>query len=255
GVAGKAQKIGTAPAADCGDADASVNPLWIGRDRQNPVTDSPTKTTLFMPVTVDVPNVAAFPFCTTGPDARARFNSDQKTEFTYAAKATNKKNVRTGTIKKLKLTAPLTHEIPLGVAGATVVYKYDPTVLTMTGPCVASVAKNGSNTCSYNNTTGTITLTSTENFVIKKDKPIISPSITLTFDYVNNTGAPTTTNITYDSSATTITIGPASVFVKLLSDDDQRALLGLPACGTIVGVTETCPDANDGYPIIALSLP
>ncbi|MFM8531860.1 MAG: hypothetical protein ACKOD2_19715, partial [Ilumatobacteraceae bacterium] len=76
GVAGKAQKIGTAPAADCGSGVAQANPLWTGRDRQNPVTNSPTKTTLFMPVTVDVPLISAsFPFCSTGPDARARFNS------------------------------------------------------------------------------------------------------------------------------------------------------------------------------------
>jgi len=255
GVAGKAQKVGTAPAADCGDADASANPLWTGRDRGAPSAVA-GKTTLYMPVSIDVPALGlSFPYCTTGPDARARFNSDQQTDFTYSYKATNKKGVKTGTIKKLKLTAPLTHEIPLIVSGATVVYKYDPAVLQLTGPCVASVAKVGTNNCSYNNATGTITLVSSDALTVKKDKPIVSPSITVTFNYVNNTGAPTTTNIVYDQSATTIAIGPASVQVKLLSDDDQRTLLGLPACGTISGVTETCPDANDGYPLITLTLP
>lgn len=255
GVAGKAQKVGTAPAADCGDADATVNPLWTGRDRGTPVTAA-GKTTLYMPVSIDVPVLGvSFPYCTTGTDSRARFNSDQQTDFTYSYKATNKKGVKTGTIKKLKLTAPLTHETPLVVSGATVVYKFDPTVLQMTGPCVASVAKTGSNSCSYNNTTGTITLTSTDAITVKKDKPIVSPTVTLTFNYVNNTGAAASTNIYYDESATTITIGPASVQVKLLSDDQQRALLGLPACGTIAGLTETCPDPNDGYPIITLALP
>jgi hypothetical protein len=255
GVVGKAQKIGTAPAADCGVGDASANPLWTGRDRGLPSAIA-DKTTLYMPVSIDVPALGlSFPYCTTGPDARARFNSDQQTDFTYSYKATNKKGVKTGTIKKLKLTAPLTHEIPLVVSGATVVYKYDPTVLQMTGPCVASVAKVGANTCSYNNATGTITLTSTDALTVKKDKPIVSPTVTVTFNYVNNTGAPTTTNITYDQSATTITIGPASVQVKLLSDDDQRTLLDLPACGTIVGLTESCPDPNEGYPLITLTLP
>jgi hypothetical protein len=255
GVAGKAQKVGTAPAADCGDADATANPLWTGRDRGTPSAVA-GKTTLFMPVSIDVAALSlSFPYCTTGTDARARFNSDQQTDFTYSYKAANKKGVKTGTIKKLKLSAPLTHEIPLVVSGATVVYKYDPAVLQMTGPCVASVAKTGTNSCSYNNTTGTITLTSTDAITVKKDKPIISPTVTLTFNYVNNTGAATTTNITYDESATTIAIGPASVQVKLLSDDQQRELLGLPACGTIVGLTETCPDPNQGYPIITLTLP
>lgn len=255
GVAGKAQKVGTAPAADCGLGDAAANPLWTGRDRGTPSAIA-GKTTLYMPVSIDVPALGlSFPYCTTGPDARARFNSDQQTDFTYSYKATNKKGVKTGTIKKLKLTAPLTHEIPLVVSGATVVYKYDPAVLQLTGPCVASVAKVGVNNCSYNNATGTITLTSSDALTVKKDKPIVSPSITVTFNYVNNTGAATTTNITYDQSATTIAIGPASVQVKLLSDDDQRTLLGLPACGTIPTVTETCPDANDGYPLITLTLP
>lgn len=251
GVAGKAQKIGTAPAADCGDPDASVNPLYSGRTRNTPTT-APGLTTLYMPVTIDatVAIGAQFPFCTTGNDSRARFNSDQLTKFSYSAKVANKKGARTGEVKKLKLTAELTHEIPFLVKGAVVKYAFDKTKLQITS-CVASAAKvaGKTNTCTYNNTTGTITLTSNDQLTVKKDKPIVSPTITFTFTQIGAIGS--TTAITYVESATTLQIGPADVDVKLMDDDRQRTLLALPACNPS---TETCPDPNFDYPIVALTL-
>ena len=100
-------------------------------------------------------------------------------------------------------------------------YKFDQTKLqavTTGAPgskiCEVSAAKapGKTNSCTFDNTAGTITVSGNDELLIKVGKPIISPTITVNFTY---TGAPDTTSITLVKSQTHIKVGVTDVDVTV----------------------------------------
>lgn len=244
-AAGKAPKLPTGSGSNCGvltgenapvDPDPAVTPVNPGDGS----TATPATGALFLRTTIVSGPINVGTFCTTDRGAYPKWLTDQMVIFTGATKVKTK--TKTATLKKFKLTAPLSSSIPLNTTGAFIVYKFDQTKLqavsTSTVPgskvCEVSAAKAPGkvNTCTFDNTLGTITVSGNDTLLIKVGKPIISPTITVNFTY---TGAPDTTSITLVKSQTHIKVGATDVDVTVddtadcTVDPDAVAHVGAPS--------------------------
>lgn len=226
-TAGKAPKLTTGTGADCGvltQEDAPVNPDPTVTPIYSADDSTVEANSLFLRVrivaTTDSGVLDIGTFCTTDRNAYPKWLTDQLVSFT--AKTKVKAKTKTATMKSFKLTAPLSSSIPLTTVGSHVVYHFDPSKLQAQGlgtgaaanKCDIAAAKTSGklNTCTFDNTTGTITIDSTDVGLVKPGKPIISPAITVNFTYI---GAPGTAAITLVSSATAIVIGKNQVDVNV----------------------------------------
>ena len=130
-VVGKTPKITTAPGADCDVLTQEDAPLDPATQLTNPATDDAMPATggFFLRVTIFVPALSQNfgTFCTTDRNAYPKWLTDQAVFFTGATKVVYKPktSTRTVTVKKLKLTAPLTSSITLNTVGSFIQYKYD----------------------------------------------------------------------------------------------------------------------------------
>ena len=186
----------------------------------NPADDVPVPPfSLFLRVRVKAGAIDVGTFCTTDRDAYPKWLTDQQVIFTGATKVKTK--TKTATVKKFKLTAPLSSSIPLQTTGSHIVYKFDPSVLQAvttgaagTRSCEVSAAKAAgkSNTCTFDNVAGTITVDGNDVLLVKVGKPIISPTITVNFTY---TGTPGSTSLTLVESKTHIKVGALDVDVNV----------------------------------------
>ena len=92
------------------------------------------------------------------------------------------------------------------------------------------------NACVVNNTTGTITLNSSDSLTIKVGKPIVSATTDIAFSWVNT--PETTSSISLESASTGIQVGTVGVNVDL------------KPFGIVFGLPD---DLNIGAPAVTLS--
>jgi len=244
-TAGKSPKLPTGSGSNCGvlngenppvDPDPAVTPVNPGDGS----TATPATGALFLRTTIVSGPINVGTFCTTDRGAYPKWLTDQMVIFSGATKVKTK--TKTATLKKFKLTAPLSSSIPLNTTGSLIVYKFDQTKLqavTTGAPgskiCEVSAAKapGKTNSCTFDNSAGTITVSGNDTLLIKVGKPIISPTITVNFTY---TGAPDTTSITLVKSQTHIKIGVTDVDVTV--DDTASCNSGLDG---VVGTADDFP--------------
>lgn len=271
-ASGKAPKLPTSPAADCGPL-AAVNQLndislpdlpSIKAPGIDPITG---KFALYEGVTINA-GALSFAYCSTNDDRGPRFLTDNTTIFTSGTKVKFKAAkgltpaVRHATVKKLVLDSPVNSPVPLSTSGSTLVYKFDPTLLQVVSaggvhalPAVGTVSSAGCvvkdaktagkhNVCSVNNTTGTITVTSDDISVVKVGKDIVSPALTVDFDWSPAAATVTSASITFDHADTSITIGSTTVAVTVQPSGINYANAGIPL---------SPPDPNINFPIVTFS--
>ena len=271
-ASGKAPKLPTSPAANCGPL-ATVNQAndislpdvpSIKAPGIDPITG---KFALYEGVTINA-GALTFAYCSTDDNRAPRFLTDNTTIFTSATKVKFKAGsgatpaVRHAVVKKLVLDSPVNSPVPLSTSGSTLVYKFDPTLLqvvsaggvhavpavgtTSSAGCVVKDAKTAGkhNVCSVNNVTGTITVTSDDLTVVKIGKDIISPALTVDFDWSPAAATATSASMWFDHANTSITIGSTTVAVTVQPSGINYLNSGIPLVPA---------DPNINYPIVTFA--
>lgn len=275
-ASGKAPKLPTSPAADCGPLAATNKGNGVALP-DVPSIKAPGivplgqtgegKFALYEGVTINA-GALTFAYCSTNDDRGPRFLTDNTTIFTSGQKVKFKAAkgataaVRHATVKKLVLDSPVNSPVPLSTSGSTVVYKFDPTLLQVVSaggvhalPAVGFVSSAGCavkdaktagkhNVCSVNNVTGTITVTSDDISVVKVGKDIVSPALTVDFDWSPAAATATSASITFDHADTSITIGNTTVAVTVQPSGVNYANAGIPL---------SPPDPNINFPIVTFA--
>ena len=253
-VASKAPKLTSSPSSDCaGIANAGYTGFPDAQpELMLPPTFETGVTTLHLNVQIKVSETVQFEYCSTDASYRAKFLTEQATNISagtkVAYKAAKVKNgvetapaVRLAFVKKLKLTSPVQSSIPLVVSGSKITYRFDPNKLQVVGGSAGCIMKapkvaGAVNACVVNNTTGTITLNSSDSLTIKVGKPIVSATTDIAFSWVNT--PETTSSISLESASTGIQVGTVGVNVDL------------KPFGIVFGLPD---DLNIGAPAVTLS--
>lgn len=265
-VASKAPKTNTGPASNC----PSISPFNNG----DPVAVQPAGSTEPPPVAPTVPGrlnlkvridagVTGFTFCTTDSNANPKWLTDQELYFGYSTKVNAKLN--TVTFKKVKLVAPLKSSLLLQTVGSEIILQYPATLTPVpsvpgTNKCSIAAAKVAGkvNSCTFDTSTRTVKLTSTDIGTVKPGKDIVGPLAEFTFSY-NGTTPPNTADLTFITSNTTIKFGGFEVKVNV---DDTAGCDATPGLADLVAAGNSpnacfpgqgVSDPNSGVAVLSAS--
>lgn len=229
-VASKAPKTNTGPASNCPSIEAFDNGNFAVPQPAGSMEPPPVAPTvpgrLNLKVRIDA-GVSGFTFCTTDSNANPKWLTDQELYFDYSTKVNVKLN--TVTFKKVKLVAPLKSSLLLQTVGSEIILQYPASLTPLpsvpgTNKCSIAAAKVAGkvNSCTFDISTRTVKLTSTDIGTVKPGKDIVGPLAEFTFEY-NGTTPPNTADLTFITSNTTIKFGGFEVKVNV---DDTAG------CGT-----------------------